>query len=230
HKNFAHFFPLETPGGSVTEGDFTVVFGNVHRARLAGCSLPMLDTLLDRRPNWSGFGVDDVLKASLAWFRCHDLGHFWRGDHRAPAPGPETDLPTLSGFVSMALEETYADVLGVLCARRVLDPELLNVAFGAELLRYLSRRMIDFADTVAATIEVGWFAQHGFPVLSASSKWLDTEGGAALSRTIHAAPWAHTDPAAVLELRNCLPEGRKLVEQLRPLHTSHPTDLIYTFG
>ncbi|HEX5497178.1 MAG TPA: hypothetical protein VFX70_21655 [Mycobacteriales bacterium] len=241
HKNFAHFFPLEAPGGAVAGVSFTLVFGNVHRARLAGCSLPLLDAFLGRSPGGSGFGVDDVLAASLTWFRCHDLGHFWRNG-RIPAPdsglasgstsGSDagSGAPTLNGFVSMALEETYADMMGALCARRVIDPGPLNVAFGAELLRYLSRSMVDFADSVAAAVEVGWFARAGLAMPSESPTWLDTETGATLIRTVHAALWSRTDPAAAVELRDCLPAGRRLVERLGPLHASHPTDLVYTFG
>lgn len=222
HKNFAHFFPLETPGGRVDGVPFTVLFTNVHRERLRRCSLPTLR----RVTGDPGVPVplEQVLRASLTWFRCHDLGHFWR---RADDTGRAR--PGRSPYEGMALEETYADLLGLLCALRLVDPDALAVAFGAELLRYLSRGQADFADSVAATLEAGWFRDRGLPVPPVTGTDLAAylPAAEALVRVLAGTLWGDEPDTGAPE---ALAAGREFVELLRPIHEAVPTDLTYVFG
>jgi hypothetical protein len=236
HKNFAHFFPLETPGGRVIGADFTVVFTNVHRERLRQCSLPLLAAFQQAVGTAQRTGdkqcrvlLADVLRASLIWFRCHDLGHFWRRDLGEDIRN-DTSVPA-SAFENMALEEAYADVLGLLCARQLVDDRILALAFGAEMLRYLSRSYRDFADSVAATLEIGWCLQHRLVTLPVGDPELDVYLPAAesLVRVLETALWGASGTEHP-QLKKALAVGQEFVDRLEPLSTTVPTDLTYVCG
>ena len=224
HKNFAHFMPLETPHGSV-DVPFTVIFANVHRERLIRCSLPLLRAELGVDTVWD---PDAVLAASLAWFRCHDLGHFWRAINHT-GRGSLTNV--MRGFDLMALEESYADSLGVLCAAELWDAEYLAVAFYAELIRYLSRNASSFADSVAATLELGWLTQHGvlleppFAELAKRTAGCLTE----LVPLLHDALWT-PGPPDMDSVQGALDVGQQEARHFSPLYHKMATDVNYTFG
>ena len=225
HKNFAHFVPLETPGGTTAGPKFTVVFANVHAERVRLCSLVLLDAFVGAA-SVADVPLEDVVSASLVWFRCHDFGHFWRREKTAAGP-----VAAVSAFERISLEECYSDLLGLLAAIRIADQRALNVAFGAELLRYLSRRLSYFGDSVAAALTVGWLAWRGVRVPAASPDWLDEHKPAmvALVRAIHAVLWEGCDEP-VGELRLALAAGQAVLDGLEPLFAAHPTDLTYVFG
>jgi hypothetical protein len=226
HKNFAHFLPLESPGGSVEGEDFTVVFANVHRERIARCSLPLLENELGKPVNC---GVDDVLAASLLWFRCHDLGHFWRRPDALPRTTPSAQLDS---FGLMAIEETYADLLGLICAAELGDRKTLVVAFVAELMRYLSRDQGSFADSVAAAIEAGWLTNRTGDWRPFDENWCDTavsEFRELVSR-LHDVLWGGTPVDTIPELVAAADTGRREAARRSSLFRRIPTDLIYTSG
>ncbi|MFF5019725.1 hypothetical protein [Streptomyces sp. NPDC001165] len=231
HKNFAHFLPLEAPGGSVKDDDFTVVFTNVHRARLEACSAPLLQRALGEEGTQLQISSERLLAASLTWFRCHDFGHFWRASENAGKTW--TGLNGLTPFESMALEETYADTLGLLCAARIHDGEDLSAAYNTELMRYLSRDCRMFADTVAATVGIGWLAEEGIELPASSSVWLDkgSESLAELARTIHRVLWGD-EPAGeeVTRLAEAFAKGRAVTESHEVLFDAMPSDVVFVQG
>ncbi|MER7566846.1 hypothetical protein ACGFWE_38950 [Streptomyces sp. NPDC048523] len=226
HKNFAHFFPLEVAESTVLGPEFTLVFANVHRERMRRCSLPLLQDVQGRT---SEVRLDDVLRMSLRWFRCHDLGHFWRRTSVAGAGEAPADV---SYFERMALEEAYADVLGLLTADALGPQKELGTAFTAELLRYLSRRYDHFADSAAAVLTLGWIRAHApeldFPrtddFIGAAREALTD-----LVRVLHSVLW-DADPAGIARLRAALAEGEKSRDSLAQLFDRLPTDLTYIFG
>ncbi len=227
HKNFAHFFPLETPGGSVLGRDFTVVFGNVFEERVGRCSVPLLRAALGNEPARHAPGR--LVDSLLVWFRGHDFGHFWRRADR-----PDTGAAVreeLGPFMAMALEETYADCHGVLTAAALSDRDDFGVAFCAEHIRYLSRRASDFADSVAATLELGWLGERGITLPAGSKAWLaQAEPAIAeLIRTIHAVLW-EGDRAGIDPLFDAIGAGQRAAARFEGSLASHPTDLSYVFA
>lgn len=226
HKNFAHFFPLEAAESTVLGPEFTVVFANVHRERMRRCSLPLLDgvqggTAEDR--------LDEVLRMSLRWFRCHDLGHFWR---RVSVAGEGKAPSEISYFERMVLEEAYADVLGLLTAHALGPDKGIGTAFTAELVRYLSRRYHHFADSAAAVLTLGWIQEHAselkFPLTDdfiGASREVLTD----LARALHSVLW-DADPTEIARLRATLAKGREYRDSLAHHFDHLPTDLTYNFG
>jgi hypothetical protein len=222
HKNFAHFFPLESPAALVSRSDFTVVFANVHLERLTRCSLPLLATVSGGKPDIHPI---DLLLGSLAWFRAHDLAHFWKTD-----PGSRAGPAALRPFEEMVLNEALADTLGVLSLADLVEPAALGTAFSAELLRYLSRNHHEFADTTAAALEVGWLAQEIELPWAEPERWCETAlpSFAGLARSIVAAQ--NGSSAALARLRGGLDIGRQFIAHWSGPLASLPTDLEYSFG
>jgi hypothetical protein len=223
HKHFAHFFPLETPASSVDKEDFTIVFTNIHASRLRRCSLELLNRYLPGQRE-----RDHVLRASIAWFRGHDLAHFWRlagaADHSAP------DI-SLTRFERMTLEETYADIMGLISAAALGRRAALSQAFAAELLRYLSRECSFFADSCAAALTVGWLSLHGITGETGTEEWLSAALPALgqLARAIHRVMWEGSDQE-LGGLRVALRAGREFSVGRSDLFHSVPTDIEYVFG
>lgn len=226
HKNFAHFFPLEAAESHVLGPEFTVVYANVHRERMRRCSLPLLQEATGAPAQER---LDDALRMSLRWFRCHDLGHFWR---RASVAGAGEPAPGIDYFERMALEEAYADVLGLLTADALGPEKALDTAFAAELLRYLSRRYDHFADSAAAVLTFGWLLERatgpGFP-LEGGFVGASREDLAELARALHSVLW-DADPAETARLRATLARGGEYRESLAQSFDRLPTDLTYIFG
>ncbi|GAA0268291.1 hypothetical protein GCM10010302_02510 [Streptomyces polychromogenes] len=231
HKNFAHFFPLESPEGQVAGDDFTVVFTNVHRARIERCSLPLFEAALGDRAIEPVPSVDRLLAASLAWFRCHDFGHFWRASRDAGKTWVGDN--GLTPFECMSLEETYADTLGLLCAARLVDGGDLSAAYNVELIRYLSRDSRRFADTVAATVGIGWLAEAGIELPASLPLWLDkgADALAELARTLHRVLWVEGASAQdVARLAAASTAGREVARTYEDLFSAIPTDLVFIQG
>lgn len=224
HKNFAHFFPLESPGGKVEAEDFTVVFTNIHRERLRRCSLPLLEDVLEAPVTHD---LEEVLAASLRWFRAHDLGHFWRRTSGSVRTEPSTEL---DAFGLMALEEAYADSLGLLCAAELGDQPALVVAFCAELVRYLSRDQASFADSVAAALEVGWLMSRTGEWRPLDSQWCKNAVYhlRELVPVLHDVLWAGLTDTE--ELVSAVAVGRADALGRDRTFRRVPTDLVYTFG
>ncbi|SDC22623.1 hypothetical protein [Actinokineospora iranica] len=228
HKNFAHFFPLETPGASVLGTDFTVVFDNVFQERVSQCSLPLLRKVLGQDSGLAEHSPTALVDSLLVWFRGHDLGHFWRRGARVEDTGVREEL---GPFLGMALEETYADCHGLLAAAELVDHTTLGVAFCAEQIRYLSRRESDFADSVAATLELGWLARRGITVPSASGAWVAEAlpALAELVRVLHATLW-EGDRSGLDEIYAAISAGREAAARFESDLDCYPTDLSYVFA
>src|SRR5258708_5095815 len=79
----AHY-RLDARMSGVEGPDFTVMFANIHAIRLRLCSAELLRKYVrvEERSD------DEVLRASLTWFRGHDLAHFWRLADDAHDRGP----------------------------------------------------------------------------------------------------------------------------------------------
>ncbi|MFT7836771.1 hypothetical protein Q5530_11535 [Saccharothrix sp. BKS2] len=225
HKNFAHFFPLETPGNSVLGREFTVVFGNVFQERVRRCSLPLLGTATPVANHSPAQLVDSL----LVWFRGHDLGHFWRRADRQDTGAAVRE--ELGPFLAMALEETYADSHGILVAAELADRDEFGVGFCAEHIRYLSRRTSDFADSVAATLELGWLTDRGITLPANSGAWLDRARPAVeeLVRTVHAVLW-EGDRDGLDPLFDAIAAGRRAAAPFEDALAGRPTDLSYVFA
>ncbi len=223
HKNFAHFFPLEAAATAVSGPEFTVVFANVHEQRLRLCSTELATSYQQRQ---ASVDARQTLKASLQWFRCHDLSHFWRRD-----PTPGVGVAGLSPFEAITLEEAYADTLGLICAARLVPSEALSHAFTAELLRYLSRRHDHFADSAAAMLTIGWMRNRAvFP--DVADGWLAKPAQAALAdlvRALHGALW-DADESGLPAIRAAYRTGQAFMDGVAPLYRRVPTDIGYTFG
>jgi hypothetical protein len=225
HKNFAHFFPLEAPHSRVEGPEFTIVFANVHAERMERCSIALLDSYQEAG---DATELDATLRASLRWFRCHDLAHFWR---RGNVQGAGNPAPGLTPFEAMTLEEAYADVLGVVSAATFFPSASLGQAYLAELLRYLSRRHHHFADSGAAILTAGWLVAGGLSLQSRDDHWLDKALPMLeeLGLCLHRALW-EADPSDLDELRSALAAGVRYRDGLDNLYRTIPTDLEYTFG
>ncbi|MFG3155534.1 hypothetical protein ACGF7W_26230 [Streptomyces sp. NPDC048219] len=226
HKNFAHFFPLEAAESTVLGPEFTVVFANVHRERMRRCSLPLLQGV---QGGQDGVLLDEALRMSLRWFRCHDLGHFWR---RASVEGAGEAPAEISYFERMALEEAYADVLGLLTAGAVGPDDRLGTAFTAELVRYLSRRYHHFADSAAAMLTLGWIQEHAAEVdfpLTDDFIGASREALTDLAKALHSVLW-DADTTEIARLRGALDRGRTYRDSLARHFDRLPTDLTYNFG
>jgi hypothetical protein len=223
HKHFAHFFPLETPASSVDTTEFTIVFSNVHASRLRRCSLELLKRCA---PGQRERG--DVLRASIAWFRGHDLAHFWRLAGAADDSTP--DIP-LTAFERITLEETYADVIGLMSAAALGRRAALSQAFAAELLRYLSCECSLFADSCAAALTIGWLSLHGVTREIGTEEWLSAALPplGQLGRAIHRVMWEGSDQE-LDGLRAALMAGRQFSAGRSDLFHSVPTDIEYVFG
>ena len=222
HKNFAHFFPLEAPSGRTLENDFTVVFCDVHLERLVRCSLPLLAALSSRPID---IDPGTVARASLGWFRVHDMAHFWATDD-VGRPG----MADTRSFEEMVLREALSDAIGVLGLAEVEDPAALGVAFSAEMLRYLSRNHHEFADTTAAALEAGWLATEGHLEWGDPAHWLESArpSMARLARALRVV--LDGSPGPVPALRRALEAGRHLVADWYGPLAHLPTDLEYSFG
>ncbi|MFG3284535.1 hypothetical protein [Streptomyces sp. NPDC048111] len=226
HKNFAHFFPLEAAGSRVQGPEFTVVFANIHRSRIQHCSLRLFREIQGRETETR---LDGLVRNSLRWFRGHDLGHFWRkesvvGDG-APAEG-------LTAFELMGLEETYADVLGLLSARLFASDLHLSEAYRVELFRYLSRRHDHFADSTAAVLTAGWLRLHDVSLEpEPGRRWLMGAQHALgeLAGALHRTLWEQ-DSSALPTLRAAIAAGSAYQRQFSDTFGTLPTDLSYTFG
>jgi hypothetical protein len=223
HKHFAHFFPLEAPASAVDKEEFTIVFSNIHASRLRLCSLELLKGYLPGQRE-----RDQVLRASIAWFRGHDLAHFWR---LAGAAGHSAPGISLTPFERMTLEETYADIIGLISAAALGRRAALSQAFAAELLRYLSRECSFFADSCAAALTVGWLSLHGVTREIGTEEWLSAALPALgqLGRAIHQVMWQGSD-RELGGLRAAFKAGREFSAGRSDLFHSVPTDIEYTFG
>ncbi|MFI1166967.1 hypothetical protein ACH4UM_26040 [Streptomyces sp. NPDC020801] len=226
HKNFAHFFPLEAAQSRVSGPEFTVVFANIHKERIQHCSLRLFREIQGEDAQTR---LDALLRTSLRWFRGHDLAHFWR---RSTVTEEGRPAESLTAFERMALEETYADVLGLLSAGLFSSDLHLGEAYRAELFRYLSRRHHHFADTTAAVLTAGWLQVHQVSLEPETSKdWLPGARQALeeLARTLHSTLWEQ-DASHVPVLRSALAAGADYQAKLGSVFQSLPTDLSYTFG
>jgi hypothetical protein len=132
----------------------------------------------------------------------------------------------------MAIEETYADLLGLICAAELGDRKTLVVAFVAELMRYLSRDQGSFADSVAAAIEAGWLTNRTGDWRPFDENWCDTavsEFRELVSR-LHDVLWGGTPVDTIPELVAAADTGRREAARRSSLFRRIPTDLIYTSG
>lgn len=225
HKHFARFFPLDAPESAVDGADFTVVFANIHASRLRLCSTKLLRAYTPVRH----LSDDEVLRASLAWFRGHDLAHFWRLADDARDSDPSDS--SLTSFQRMILEETYADVIGLLSVAPLRQHAALSQAFAAELVRYLSREHSFFADTSAATLAIGWLRASGLTQDVGTQEWLDAALPllAELGQVIHRILWQGREHE-LGALGTAFRAGREFGAGLQNLYASVPTDIDYTFG
>lgn len=225
HKNFAHFFPLDAPAGTVRNNEFTVVFANVHRERLRRCSIRMLEEV---GKAYAPAGMlEEVLSASITWFRGHDIAHFWK-TREQEGIGPETEIG--SPFERLILEEARSDTLGLVSVADLLEPDVLGVAFSSEMLRYLSRDHTEFADSGAAMLELGWLEERTNPDWSSPRSWLTTtlpimaEAAAALSNALdHGGQF-------LPPIQQALNAGSGSAVRWSYLFSDAPSDVDYTFG
>lgn len=225
HKHFAHFFPLEAPCTDVDGPEFTVVFANVHQHRLRRCSLRLLDWYLGDA--YKPCSLREITLASLSWFRAHDIAHFWRLHDTPDDPAPAL----LSSAERMALEEGYADILGLISAAALYPPVVVSQAFAAEMLRYASRDQSRFCDSAAAALTMGWLINNEVTRPPGSAEWLADALPVfgTLARVIHKVRWeAQVEELPIL--RAAMRAGQALCAGLNPLFASMPTDLDYSFG
>ena len=228
HKHFAHFFLLEAPAASVDGPEFTIVFGNIHATRLRRCSMELLRRCGPGRL----LRDDDVLRSSLAWFRGHDLAHFWRLTREPRRTGDAGSGPgkALTAFERMTLEETYADLLGLLSVASLGQLAELSQAYAAELLRYLSRECSFFADSAAAALTIGWLRANGVTPILGTAAWLEAALAplGRLGQVIHRVLWEGQDHE-LGALRAALRAGHEFGGSLSGLYVSVPTDIEYIF-
>ncbi len=224
HKNFAHFFPLDAPTGIVEGKDFTVLFSNIQRLRLERCSLPLLAEVAGHPIEAD---LEAVLHASIAWFRCHDIGHFWRLVGEPAGPHSTAMAP----FEQLTIEEALSDTLGVLCAAEVTDRRALSLAFTAEMLRYLSRNYRDYADSAAAVLELGWLERDTVLPWTEPQRWLDVAmpGLMALAPQLHGTLRTGSDDIAA-RLSAAVTLGSASMARWSKLFAEVPSDLDYSFG
>ena len=169
------------------------MFGNIHATRLRRCSMELLRRCGPGRL----LRDDDVLRSSLAWFRGHDLAHFWRLTREPRRTGDAGSGPgkALTAFERMTLEETYADLLGLLSVASLGQLAELSQAYAAELLRYLSRECSFFADSAAAALTIGWLRANGVTPILGTAAWLEAALAplGRLGQVIHRVLWEGQD-------------------------------------
>lgn len=161
HKNFAHFLPLEVPGGVVRGKDFTVVFANVLASRLAHVTRRIAERLIEPTRQQQVGKISLATGEILKWFRGHDLAHFVRPSAYAESSQISAHI---TDFARITLDEAIADAAGIVAI--ISEHRNSNeyawhdaiIAVTAELHRYAARANADFADAAAATIFLGYLS------------------------------------------------------------------------
>ncbi|MGY4101978.1 hypothetical protein ACW2Q0_20875 [Nocardia sp. R16R-3T] len=213
HKNFAHFFPLEAGEVDIEGRNFTVVFANVVRERLANVTR-RIDALRPRFcPGTQALETNHL----LSWFRAHDLGHFLR----IPGTEPETTRAVLTPFARACLDEAIADATGLLTSGTLIDPELPTLMM-PEIWRYAARDNRHFADSAAATILLGYMCDAGVEHIE-SGPLADYLGH--LLQAMY-----RPDPTSSALLRNWHHAGVMEVHRIRTWIDNQPTDHTYVIG
>jgi hypothetical protein len=149
HKHFAHFMPADAFADDPdNERDaYTIVFGNLVDARARVILAPLCRQLADFDLPTSG---SDALLPWFAWFRGHDLGHFWTtSDQRPKVIGAHTG----SDFDAAILEEAAADLLGLVAAVEWCGADACAF-YVAEMIRVARRDPDRFVDSAAAVLEL----------------------------------------------------------------------------
>jgi hypothetical protein len=154
-KHFSHFLPLDLGHEGHHDDEVTVVFENVFVDRYRSVSERVFADVTGSAPS----RPLDPRALLHAWFRGHDLGHFW---HR---PGvPPQDAVTAQGHTGVVLDEALADTLGYLAASGPWGRESADAAahaYLAELMRYARRTPGRFADSAAAQVELRFYEEAG---------------------------------------------------------------------
>ncbi|HEV2377243.1 MAG TPA: hypothetical protein VGS19_34405 [Streptosporangiaceae bacterium] len=159
-KHIAYFLP-EDEGVKGSAFNKTYYFANTHRALLSCLSAPLAARFLrvgvtfdPAAPQFSAIPVLGVLS--------HEFGHFV---HR-PATTFEP-LHAESSWISGVLQETAADVFGVLVLTEVwadrlgLSPADVIAYYLAECLRYTSRGLGCFPDSDGMFLQLSYLVQLG---------------------------------------------------------------------
>jgi hypothetical protein len=168
-KHFSHFLPLDLGHEGHYDDEVTVVFENVLLDRYRVVSEQLFRSVTGASP------VAPIDAAGLlhAWFRGHDLGHFWQ------RPGsPAREGVAALGHSGVVLDEALADTLGFLAASGPWGRDggkAAAHAYVAELMRYARRTPGRFADSAAAQVELRFFERAGAFHESAESVTVDVE-------------------------------------------------------
>jgi hypothetical protein len=158
--HFARFLPADLGGASVGAPEATVTFRNVYGTRFNRISGRLFTEQFGRRPRGSAGLQRDLL---LAWFRGHDIGHFWRLPKASVgATQPSAPDHRWAG----ALAEAFSDVCGFLALDALADGDdtyrrIAVDVFLAEALRYARRNSLAFDDSAAAVLELSVLLDDG---------------------------------------------------------------------
>ncbi len=159
-KHIAYFLP-EDEGIKRSSFKKTYYFRNTHEALIEHAGAPLsrqfLDPALQLRPNRSGSDVIPTLGVLG-----HEIGH---AVHR-----PATDYSELNSedrWASVALQETAADVYGILIVAELwaehlaLSPDEVIAYYLSECLRYVDRGLGHFPDSDGMLFQLNYFRHLG---------------------------------------------------------------------
>lgn len=159
-KHFAYFMP-EDEGVKYSKSKRTIVFSNVYDSLFSRISIKQLNLF-----DWTSSDLPEREKISsylIAWFRGHDLGHSIVTDNTS-----FRDLSKLDRWGSMVIQETLADIFGLLlCSSDLvvrelkLDKEKIARVYLLEMLRYLRRGPCEFPDAGSAYVQFKFFVEEG---------------------------------------------------------------------
>jgi hypothetical protein len=158
-KHIAYFLP-EDEGVKYSPFKKTYYFANTHRALLASQSAPLAARFLDIGVDRLPIGADDVIPT--LGVLGHEMGHCVHRPTTAYKP-----LNTADRWASVVLQETSADVFGILiladlwCERLGLAPADAVAYYLAECLRYVNRGLGHFPDSDGMFLQLSYLVQLG---------------------------------------------------------------------
>jgi hypothetical protein len=159
-KHIAYFLP-EDEGVKYSPLKKTYYFKNTHRALLDSISLPLARRFLDLgRP--LATSCDEIDPIPMLGVFAHEMGHSVHREATSYAA-----LNSANRWSSVMLQETAADVFGILVVAEVLAPalglELADVIMYhlAECLRYVDRGLGFFPDSDGMFLQLNYLVTFG---------------------------------------------------------------------
>lgn len=159
-KHIAYFLP-EDEGIPNSPHQKTYYFVNTHQKILESVSLPLADSYLNLNNNLK-YQLNDFEEIQTLGVFAHEIGHF------VHIKGYDfTEITEKNRWISYVMQETAADVFGILFVAQVLaphfniKPETVIYYYLAECFRYVDRGLGVFADSDGMLLQLNYFLELG---------------------------------------------------------------------